>query len=330
MATLYRDAIMFLVIASTMMTCRGKDKPAITAQSSATQATAKMLFESDFGGTVHMGTPRQLSDCSLNNGWWPILGGDRGFSWPISINGGTSHGLQPISDGPKLAWNSADQTIYSCSDKSRIWGAEIAQGTRHDGTIGPILHRVNYKNMYWQFPYVILPNSDVPDQYQKVWMKLPTNLAATMGPDQWYTFAEWKTSSTLKNGENYDYRIAVFIYTDSNSNPYWFMTGTEHSGGPYYWTQQNKTTPVPLGQWFQFEWAWHRTHDNSSWTWVKINGTKIMEQDGGGTTCSGCNSVNGFYNSNAPINRIFLGQMYGNQGPTEQWIDHVEIWDRVP
>ena len=87
---------------------------------------------------------------------------------------------------------------------------------------------------------------------------------------------------------------------------------------------------MPLGQWFQFEWAWHRTHDNTSWTWVKINGTKIMEQDGGGTTCSGCNPVSGFYNSTAPINRIFLGQMYGDKGATEQWTDHVEIWASVP
>jgi hypothetical protein len=280
---------------------------------------ANLLFESDFGGTVAMGTPTINS----TSGWWPILGGDDGFSWPISIDGGSSQGFQPISYGPTLSWNSGSNVI-NCGG-SPCWKAEIIQGTRHDGTTGPILHRQQYQNMYWQFPYVISPGSDVPDQYQHIEMMLPANLASTLGPNSWYTFAEWKTTGGgTGTGENYDYRIAIYIYTDSNSKPYWFMTGTEHSGGPYYWTQTNNTYPVPLGQWFSFEWAWHRTHDSSSWTWVKINGTKIMEQDGGGSLSTG------FYNTNAPIDRIFLGQMYGAQGATDQWTDHIEIWDSVP
>ena len=301
-----------------------------TSGSSSTNTSAKLLFQSDFGGSVSVSGGANVGSCNSNNGWWPITGGDDGFNWPISINGGSSQGMQPISYGPNISYDSGSQTIKSCSDNGPIWKAEIIQGARHDGTTGPILHRANSQNMYWQFPYIISPGADVPDQYQKVWMKLPSNLASTLGPNSWYTFAEWKTSSSLGTGENYDYRIAIYIYTDSNGTPYWWMAGTEHSGGPYYWTQTNKTTAVPLGQWFQFEWAWHRTHDNSSWTWVKINNTKIMEQDGGGSTCSGCDAVNGFYNSNAPINRIFLGQMYGAQGATEQWTDHVEIWNSVP
>ena len=218
MAALYRDVILVVILACSAVTCSGEQKTTATSEGSETKSTANLLFESDFGGSVHVGTPSQASNCSTDNGWWPILGGDDGFRWPISINGGSSEGFQPISGGPKLAWNSANHTIDSCGNKSRIWEAEILRGARHDGTMGPILHRANYQNMSWQFPYVILPNSDVPDQYQKVWMMLPTDLATTMGPNQWYTFAEWKTSSTLNTGENYDYRIAVFIYTDPTAN----------------------------------------------------------------------------------------------------------------
>jgi hypothetical protein len=306
----------------------GSQTVGLTGTGASATTNATKLFETDFGGNSYMATPN-VGNCSSNNGWWQILGGDDGFSWPILMNGSSSPGLQPISYGPNIYYDSTQKTINSCADHTAIWKSEIVQGTRHDGTSGSILHRANYKDMGWQLPYIISPGSDVPDQYQKVWMKLPSNLASTLGPNSWYTFAEWKTASTLNNNENYDYRVAIYIYTDSNGTPYWYMTGSEHSSGPYYWTKSS-TAPVPLGQWFQFEWAWHRTHDSNSWTWVKINNTKVMEQDGGGTTCSGCDPVNGFYNSNAPINRIFLGQIYGAKGATEQWTDHIELWNKVP
>ena len=187
-------------------------------------STATLLFESDFGGNVNVGTPEQVSSCSTNNGWWPVLGGDDGFGWPIIINGGAAQGFQPDTSGQaNIYYDSTTNTINSCTNDAAIWKTGIIQGARHDGTTGPVLHRANYQNMLWQLPYVILPNSDVPDQYQKVWMMLPTNLATTMGPNQWYTFAEWKTTSTLNTGENYDYRIAVFVYTDSNDKPYWYI-----------------------------------------------------------------------------------------------------------
>jgi hypothetical protein len=303
------------------------DNKAANGTMMVSQDSAHLLFRSDFGGTVRMAAP-QVNHCSSNNGWWPVLGADRGFNWPVHLHGASSPGFQAIAEGVNLDFDPKNNVITSCSG-APIWKAEIIQGTRHDGTTGPILHRINYRNMAWQFPYVITPGGDVPDQYQSLWMKLPSNLASTLGPNSWYALAEWKTSATLNTGENYDYRVAVYIYTDSNSKPYWFMTGTEHSAGPYYWTQKS-TAPVPLGEWFQFEWAWHRTHDESSWTWVKINSNKIMQQNGGGKTCSGCHPVSGFYNSAAPIDRILLGQIYGAQGPTEQWIDQLEIWDGVP
>jgi hypothetical protein len=292
-----------------------------------TSSTAHLIFQSDFGGSVHMANPT-ADNCSKNNGWWPILGEDAGFVWPITVNGGRSPGLQFISEGPNVAWDPGNGNVEDCRRKAPVWKAEIIQGTRHEGTSGPILHRINYQNMNWQFPYVLTPTSDVNDEYQEIWIKLPSDLATMLGPSGWYEFAAWKTSSTLDNGENYDYRVQVQILTDSNGTPYWQMDGAEHSG-PFYWEQTSHTV-VPLGHWFKFEWAWHRTRDNTSWVWVKIDGTRIMEQNGGGDTCSGCDTVRGFYNSAAPIDRIFIGPMYGNSGPTETWIDHIEIWDSVP
>jgi hypothetical protein len=290
----------------------------------AAATNATKLFETDFGGNVYMATPN-VGNCSSTNGWWPILGGDDGFSWPVLLNGSSSPGLQPISYGPNIYYDSNQKTINSCQDNSAIWKSEIIQGTRHDGTTGPILHRVNYKDMGWQLPYIVTPGSDVPDQYQKIWMKLPSNLGAILGPNSWFTFAEWKDSNYSGSSCPYSgYRVAIYIYTDSNGTPYWDMHGDNCPSGPYYW-EKTSHTPVPLGQWMQFEWAWHRTHDNSSWTWVKINGTNIMEQDGGGS------NSNGFYGPTAaPINRIFLGQIYGAKGTTEQWTDHIELWNKVP
>jgi hypothetical protein len=301
----------------------GSKTVALTGTGASATTNATKLFETDFGGNVYMATPN-VGNCTSTNGWWPILGGDDGFSWPVLLNGSSSPGLQPISYGPNIYYDSTQKTINSCTDHSAIWKSEIIQGTRHDGTTGPILHRANYKDMGWQLPYIVSPGSDVPDQYQKVWMKLPSNLASTLGPNSWYTFAEWKDSGYSGSCPFSGYRVAIYIYTDSNGTPYWDMHGDNCPSGPYYW-EQTSHTPVPLGQWVQFEWAWHRTHDNTSWTWVKINGTKVMEQNGGGS------NGNGFYGPTAsPINRIFLGQIYGAKGATEQWTDHIEIWNKVP
>lgn len=286
-------------------------------------ASASLIFESDFEDMVYMGTPWIYG----RRGWWPIWGGSGRDRWPVSVNGGSSRGLQPISYGPTISFDPKNWVI-NCGG-TPCWKAEIVTGIRHDGTTGPIFHQANHQNILWQLPYVIMPGTDVVDEYQRMYVMFPQDLARQMGPKSWRALSEWKTASSLGNHENYDYRIAVYVYTDGSSRPFWTMTGTEHSTGPYYWQQESRTV-VPVGRWFKYEWAWHRAHDSSAWTWVKVNGVKIMEQDGGGTTCSGCDPVSGFYNSSAPINRIFLFQMYGAAGPSEQWFDHVELWSGVP
>jgi hypothetical protein len=203
---------------------------------------------------------------------------------------------------------------------------EIVTGTRHDGTTGPMFHQGTLigTGSVRQNPYIINPTNS-NDFYVSYWLKWPSNLASLIGG--WYTFSEVKTSWTGLTGENYDYRIAIYIYKNSNYNgqPYFSMTGTEHSAGPYYWTQQADPSvyPVPLGSWFLFEWYVHRGvyNDPNSETWVKINGQTIMDQKGGGTLTTG------FWNSTAKWNRIFLWQQYGGAVNTwDQWTDHVEIW----
>jgi hypothetical protein len=285
--------------------------------------SADLLFQSDFGGDVHIGTPVQIYHCFTSRGWWPILGGDDGFNWPISINGGSSQGLQAISYRPNVTWNAKKQTIDSCDNHSPIWKAQIIYGTRHDGSIGPMLYQQNLQNMIWQLPYVINPGSDVRDEYQKVWIKFSPDLSTNLGPGSWYTFAEWKDSGYRGQCPIPGYRIAVYIMTDKNGIPFWDMHGDNCPSGSPYWDKVSRTA-VPVGRWISFEWAWHRTHDNSSWTWVKVDGIKIFEQVGGG------NNSNGFYNGDYSIDRIFVAQMYGAHGQAEQWIDHIEIWDGVP
>lgn len=288
---------------------------------------ATQLFKSDFGGTVAMGTPNITGSTS---GWWPIIGGDDGFTWPPNINGGASQtqGLQPISTGPSISYNATTKVI-NCGG-SPCWKAEIISGTRHDGTTGPMLHQQNFQNIYYQLPYIITPGSDVIDQYQKFYMKFPSNIGAQMGPNAWRVFTEWKDSGyTDTSCPLAGYRMIVFINTDANSVPYWNMSADSCPAGPFYFNLNDHTHPVPVGVWFKAEWSWHRTHDSTSSATLKINDTLIFQQNGGGT------NSNGFYKGNFPMDRDFLFQMYGgdqnNVGhPSEQWIDAIEIWDVAP
>src|SRR5262249_53061883 len=86
---------------------------------------AQKIFESDFGASVAMATPT-LNSTNSTNGWWPIGGGDDGFNWPISVNGGSSPGLQPISYGPIISYDATSAEI-DCGG-SHCWKAEIISG----------------------------------------------------------------------------------------------------------------------------------------------------------------------------------------------------------
>jgi hypothetical protein len=286
-------------------------------------ATSSRIFMSDFGGTVAISTPT----LSGSSGWWPIVGSDDGYSWPITMNGKASPGLQPIAHS-SLAYNSNTKTIDAPLG-TPMFGAQIVSGTRHDGTTGPMLYQAEYQSFdgVMQLPYIVSPGSDVTDFYIKENLKFGPNTLCQMGPNAWSTFAEVKDSGYTSCGDG-GFRIAIYVMTDSQSNGFWDIHADDCAQGPFFWEHTSRTT-VPVGEWFQFEWAWHRTHDASSFTWVKINGNTIMQQNGGGT-------MPGFYGTKTfPINRIFFGQLYGSgarsfANPFEHWIDHVEIWNAIP
>ena len=87
--------------------------------------TAKLLFESDFGGTTAISNPPRIAGNALS-GSWQIVGGDDGFTWPITLYGEQSQlGLQPISYGP---------TISSMQEDCQL-GKH--QSCRVSGTMGP-------------------------------------------------------------------------------------------------------------------------------------------------------------------------------------------------
>jgi hypothetical protein len=298
--------------------------PADTGSGTDGGSTARLLFMSDFGGTVALGTPYTYV---YNSGRWPIQGGDDGFNWPILVNGGETLGLQPIGSNT-IVYNPTTGNIDSPSLGSPLFAAQIVTGTRHDGTTGGMLHQAEYQNYACcqQMPYVVGPGSDVVDLYIKTYMKLPADFVSQLGGSGgWSTFAEWKDSGYNGSNPMPGYRIAIYILGDGT----WDMHGDNSPPGPWFWDQTNNTVPIPPGQWFMFEWAWHRTHDSSSYTWVKINGTKIMQQNGGGTQP-------GFYGTSTyPIDRIFISQLYGTHTatvshPFEQWTDHVEVWSSAP
>ena len=284
---------------------------------------SNLLFESDFGGTTAISNPPRIAGNALS-GAWQIVGGDDGFTWPITLYGEQSQlGLQPISYGPTLSWDPTNQVIDAGGVPT--WKASIVQGVRHDGTIGPMLYQQNFQNILWQMPYVINPGTDATDLDIKVWMKLPSDAISSLGPNDWRALLEWKDAAYISPGTGY--RIAVYIYTDANGNPYWFMHGDDDPSSNGYWYQSNKTAPVPVNQWFELDWSWHRTHDNTSWTSVKLNGTTILQQNGEGS------DPTGFYNPaepTSPINRILLSSLYGGKGASSAWVDHIEIWNGVP
>ncbi len=259
----------------------------------------KLLFKSGFENEVYLDN---IAYVNLED-YRYIKGKDfeTGFSWPINILGSSNSGLHYISD-----------------DNHQATFAELQRVVGHNGDSTTVLfQKENYEfHKDTQCPYEILNITEgTKDLYIKYWIKLDST--SLYQPDSWRTFFEYKTKD-YDEGQNNGFRLIAFIYTDINDNtPYWHWQGDKDPEHPI-WEIDNKTVPVPINEWFETEFYWHWSEGNDGRALWKING-KIIGDHHGPTT-----------RNSKPIDFIILTQIYGDANPKHQWIDDIEIWDKMP
>ena len=163
-----------------------------------------------------------------------------------------------------------------------------------------------------QTPYLLTPPATAlqGDLYVSYWIKLQPDLLERLGSNSWRALFEWKTSAQQ--------RLITYIYTDGLNKPYWDLKADDLSGGEIrtFWEIANHTAPVPVGEWFKFEFFWHRSSQRDGRAWQAVNGQVVLDHFGP------------LHGGNDPIDRIMLTQVYaGGTVPKYQWVDDIEVWD---
>ncbi len=259
----------------------------------------KLLFKSGFESGVYIDNTVYVN----NEDYRYIKGTDNetGFSWPIDILGSTNSGLHYISD-----------------DNHQATFAELQRVIGHNGDSTTVLfQKENYEFLDdTQCPYEILDITEgTKDLYIKYWIKMDS--ASLTQTDMWRTFFEYKTKD-YDAGQNNGFRLIAYIYTDENDNtPYWHWQGDGDPEHPI-WEIDNKTIPVPMNEWFETEFYWHWSEGNDGRALWKVNGEIIGDHYGPTTRNS------------KPLDFIILTQIYGDANPKYQWVDDIEIWNRIP
>ena len=264
---------------------------------------AKILFKSKFEGNLVLDKPY---DCGTSC-WQDIKGSDpaTGYRWAPQIWQGDGK-LQLLADTP-VTPDTVNSYVFN--DIQRVAGPR--------GEQTPVLYSEVRKRggSATQTPYLIAPSTTAlqGDLYVSYWIKLQPDLLERLGPKSWRVLFEWKT--------NAQDRLITYIYTDGLNRPYWDLKADNLSGSAIrtFWETANHTAPVPVGEWFKFEFFWHRSSQRDGRVWQAINGQVVFDHFG---------PVLG---GNDPIDRIMLTQVYaGGTVPLYQWVDDVEIWDGFP
>ena len=155
--------------------------------------------------------------------------------------------------------------------------------------------------------------------YFKYWLRMEPDLAEKMGPNGWISFWAWKTSGG-------DYRLTSQIWTDSNSVPFWSIQGDNEANAnrPYerYFRVQNRSVPVPQGEWFKVEVFYDRNGRGRAWQ--AINGVVVFDY----TPPEG-QDLYGVDNGRIRQG-TFLTVRAAVPRTREVWLDEFEIWDNFP
>jgi hypothetical protein len=275
-----------------------------TGSGGTTTSGAKLLFSSGFEGSTALSGP---TSCSSTNCWNNISGTDTatGFSWPPALG---SLRLQELVGVP-ITTSTIGNYIVN----------QIQTVTGHKGTTTRALYSELKKRgegyCCTQDTFMLQPATDPGDLYISYWIKYQPNLVESMNGSTRLLF-EWKTSG--------DYRVTARAAGYGGATPYWIVIGdNEANGGLTYqefWKVENRTVPVPIGQWFKYEVFWHRSSGSDGRVWMAVNGQVIADRRGPNM---GINSK--------PVNRIMMPNLYtGGLYPAYQWVDDVEIWNGFP
>jgi hypothetical protein len=260
-------------------------------------AKPKLLFSSGFEGGVYI--DQTIDENAEDYRFIRGTDSETGYSWPIAVLGSSSYsGLHYIAD-----------------DNHRAVNAEIQKVIGHNGDSTNVLfQQENYEYRDdTQCPYEILDITDGrKDLYVKYWMKIDSTSAKQI--DKWRALFEYKTKD-YANGNGF--RLISYIYTDEKGNPFWHWQGDADPEHPV-WGIDNKKIPVPINEWFMTEYYWHWSESNDGRALWRINGEVVGDHYGATTRNS------------KPIDFIMLTQIYGDGNPKYQWIDDIEIWDKLP
>ncbi len=265
------------------------------SEKNSSESKAQLLFSSGFEEGVYIDTKEYQDEEDYRY----IRGKDNntGYSWPINILGASKSALH-----------------YVDHDNFNALNNEIQEVIGHDGNLTKALYSIqHYNTLYTQSPYEILNITDgTKDLYIKYWIKIDKD--SVTQPNVWRTFFEWK-SKDYANGDGF--RLISYIYTEDDGIPYWHWQGDANPKNPI-WEIDNKDIPVPLDKWFLTEFYWHWSEKDDGRALWKINGEIIGDHYGPTTRNS------------KPIDFIMLTQIYGNTTPQYQWIDDIEIWNKMP
>jgi len=277
---------------------------------------ARLLFWSGFEDGVSVGAPR---DCYSAGCWQDLVGADSasGFRWPPKIAG--TSGLQ-VRAGTGSNPTTSTISDYIVNEIQTVTGRTGAPTRAHHVVIKRTsctgtASQNPAPDCAAQAPYLLRPTSEPGDLYISFWRKLDPTLLQKL-VNGWHVVFEWKTAG--------DYRVIGQIVNYGGARPYWQITADNVANGGLtyerFWRVENRTAPVPIGQWFKFEVFWHRSKGADGRVWMAVNGQKLIDKFG----------PNYGVNSN-PIDRIFLLQLYtAATYPIEQWTDDVQIWRGFP
>jgi chitodextrinase len=173
--------------------------------------------------------------------------------------------------------------------------------------------------------------TDVTNMYYTYWFMLQPNLVAALGTDSntaWRVMSEFKTGGEIINNSvtwGGDYRTITLIgKNQSTGQLYWHTQADTVANGSVplqtFWSTNNTSVPVPVGEWFKYEVFWHRSSGSDGRYWAAVNGQVIVDHNGPNMGAK-----------NLPIDRIFLNNNYGGTiGQQQQWTTGIEIWDGFP
>lgn len=280
-----------------------------------------LLFKSGYEDATTLDSPYGCWGPTAGGCWQDITGTDSttGFTWPPNVWGGGGR-FQLL----------ADALVDAATIRNYMFNQIVSVTGHAGGQTKALYSQITQSGCCGQNPqsgatqdsFQLHPAFEGGDLYVRYWVKFQPDLAQQLSPQNWRVLFTWKTGTPGANDG--DYRVEVNVVTWGNVPPYWLVRGDNAAGGsPQYvefWRVENRTVPVPAGQWFKFEIFWHRSPLNDGRVWVAINDQVICDRFGPNI------GVN-----NKPINRIIIGPVYGGGPyPIYQWVDDLEIWTGFP